>query len=684
MLCLKNINIIFHKKVLVCQQLSFPNTGLCIIKGESGSGKTSLINCLMMKNNFYESYTYNDREMTKDLIEEKISILTQNQNFIEDLLIIDHIKLIEKIFSFDKKDEYISRLQLEKLLYKYPNQLSGGEKTRVGLLLKIMKQPEIIILDEPTASLDLYYTEIVLEIIKEYSLNHLVIVTTHDLVIIDHADILYEIKNKSLTLIKDSHHKDNNILKKENKKNSFPMMKLNLWLKKKYKLYYIGLYCLLAILILLSSFGISLNIGEKVGSDTFSSVYQDEILVYKSQFPLSGSGNEYPLSEEEIHFLKSLKHVKDVEETYIYSHVMDIVTEENHILNMTGEDSFNLTLYEKNKERKKLNYRSNEKYYGSFAYCSYNEHYDYSQDIEVILDNKENGVYVSQAVADLLDLKKSGQDYEIEFYLMIPTHQIYGDAIIPYQNEDGSFGPEGDPVLEWMGIKEKVRLPINGILKSSQMGVGINQHMSLFFPNQFIQNKIKQHKSLKNYSYYYDDKIYYYKSGIKNNKKIIEAKPYKPIIYRLKIDNLSYIEDVMNEVRNNGLSVTTGDYSKALRTYENNTDKMILYVTSILLVVLSLIYVIIEYLKKDKNIQMKIFVESFGIKNSQRIIARKHFIDFIFLEFLVFIIGIIYAFGLGPIMNYPIHFTYAFIPISILLSFIIMFLIPLLVFRLRK
>ena len=140
----------------------------------------------------------------------------------------------------------------------------------------------------------------------------------------------------------------------------------------------------------------------------------------------------------------------------------------------------------------------------------------------------------------------------------------------------------------------------------------------------------------------------------------------------------------MNEVRNSGLSVTTGDYSTALRIYENNTDKMTLYVASILLVVLSLIYVIIEYLKKDKNIQIKTFVESFGIKNSQRIIARKHFIDFLFLEFLVFIIGLIYAFGLGPIMNYPIHFTYAFIPISILLSFLIMFLIPLLAFQLRK
>lgn len=688
MLEMKNINIQFHKKMLESELLSFPHQGLCVIKGKSGSGKTSLIRCLIMEDHFYDIYRYDDKEMTKELVEEKFSILNQNQEFIDELSIKDHIQLIEKLYSFDKKEEYIIKLKLEKLLSKYPNQLSGGEKTRVGLLLRIMKQTEILILDEPTASLDLFYTQIVLDILKDYAREHLVIVCTHDEEVINQAHILYEIKNNCIQTINNNEQVIENKRKKTLKYLIFPTLQMSINLKKKNKFYYIILYISLSFLILLSSFGLSLHMGTKVKSDSFESVYHDELLVYKSKFELTGGGYEYPITNDEFNVLKSIKHVKDIKKTYIYRGKGDIVVEEDdNSLNMIGEDSLYLSSYENNKKRINLKYDENGKYWGTLGYCSYNADYDYSKDIDIVLDNKEDGIYVSKALADLLEIKADGNEYQVEFCLMIPTHQIYGDAIIPYENEDGSYGPEGDPLLEWLGKKETVRLPVNGILKSSQMGIGINYHLSLFFPDQYIQEKIGKNKSNQSFTYYWSNEENCYKlvtSSYKGNDKIIDAKPYEPTVYRLKIDDLVYIEDIIKEIEDIGLKVIKGDYSKGIREYENNTDNMVMIISGILLIIVTLVYGVIKYLQKERDLQIKKFVESFGIRGTRGIIRKIYLVDFVLLNIFVIVLGIIYAAWIGPMMEYPIHFTYMFIPVSVILSIIVMFIVPLFVYRLRK
>ena len=86
-------------------------------------------------------------------------------------------------------DEYICSLDINRFIDKYPAQLSGGEKNRVSLIFCIIKNTPIIILDEPTAALDSYYTNKVRNIIKKESKNHLFIISTHD-----HE--LYEIADK--------------------------------------------------------------------------------------------------------------------------------------------------------------------------------------------------------------------------------------------------------------------------------------------------------------------------------------------------------------------------------------------------------------------------------------------------------------------------------------------------------
>ena len=687
MLELRNIDINYNKKILECQKLSFPKQGLCIIKGESGSGKTSLIRCLTMETPFYEFYLYNNKPMTQSIAEEKISLLNQNQEFIEELSVGDHIKMIEKVYSFAFTNDYISKFDLQNLLNKYPNQLSGGEKTRVALLLKIMKQAEILILDEPTSSLDIYYTNIISDFIKKYAQTHLVIVCTHDEELIKEADFLYEIVNKTIVCnFMEKFINKETLEKKNTQLIHFPLMQFCLKLKKRRKLYHSFIFIGIAILILLSSFGISLHFHSSQSSNTFSSVYQDEILVYKGDYGFSGNGYEFPFTQQELESLKNIKHVKTIQESYIYKGISDIVEEKDGYLNFAGEDVCTISLWNDHEEIKKIDYRL-EKYSDTLNYCSYNENIDYSKDIDIQFQKSKNGVYISKAVAEILGIDKSSQNYYLEFTLMIPVHQIYGDAVMPYQNEDGSYSTDGDPLLEFLGNKEKVRLPINGILKSSNMGVGINKYLSIFFSNQYIHSYLEKYKSNQTIPYYWLDTQNYYVRNLKENdiysKKIV-AKPYQAILYRLQVDDIINLEQVNNEIEKLGFSTITGDYSTEVYKYEDNTDQMIMIISIDLIIILNLIYAIVQYLHKEDEKQTIHFLKSFGFKRLNSLISKKYLVDFFILDIIIFILGLIYTAALGPLMNYPIHFSYTFIPIALLLSFIIMFIIPLTIYKLRK
>ena len=82
---------------------------------------------------------------------------------------------------------------------EYPQQLSGGEKIRVSILLAMLHQPEILVFDEPTASLDKHHTQIIVELLKEYAhQGHIVIIFTHDNFMKNEADVIYQIDNHTL------------------------------------------------------------------------------------------------------------------------------------------------------------------------------------------------------------------------------------------------------------------------------------------------------------------------------------------------------------------------------------------------------------------------------------------------------------------------------------------------------
>ena len=200
-----------EKKALDCVSLNFPDTGLVFVVGKSGSGKSTLLNIIggLDKEDSGEvivdgkSLKYFKNEDYDYYRNEYIGFVHQEANLIPDYNVYENImialKLKEMKISYEDCDKLLDYLSLNGLGNRNINELSGGEKMRVSIARALVKNPKILICDEPTGSLDLETGNQIFKILKSVSKNRLVIVVTHD---INNAkiygDYLIQIDNGSI------------------------------------------------------------------------------------------------------------------------------------------------------------------------------------------------------------------------------------------------------------------------------------------------------------------------------------------------------------------------------------------------------------------------------------------------------------------------------------------------------
>ena len=175
--------------------LEFGNTGLVALLGPSGCGKTTLLNAIGGLDKVNRGKIYiNGKRITKvsSYKKDKIRVLNigyifQNYNLLENLTVYENISLSLKMIGIKNRAEIKKRVDyvLEQVgMYRYRNKpagmLSGGEKQRVGIARAIVKNPRVIIADEPTGNLDSKNTLEIMNIIKSISKDRLVILVTHE------------------------------------------------------------------------------------------------------------------------------------------------------------------------------------------------------------------------------------------------------------------------------------------------------------------------------------------------------------------------------------------------------------------------------------------------------------------------------------------------------------------------
>ena len=201
MIKIEKINKYFnrHKKnelhVINDTSLEFENTGLVALLGPSGSGKTTLLNVIGGLDNVKSGKIYvNGQKITGCLSGKRdkvrnlnIGYIFQDYKLIDNLSVYDNVALALEIVGIKDKKEIDKRVSyvLEKVgMYRYrhrpANMLSGGERQRIGIARAIVKNPNIIIADEPTGNLDSKNSIEIMNIIKAISKDRLVILVTHE------------------------------------------------------------------------------------------------------------------------------------------------------------------------------------------------------------------------------------------------------------------------------------------------------------------------------------------------------------------------------------------------------------------------------------------------------------------------------------------------------------------------
>ena len=188
-------------------------TGLTSLQGKSGSGKSTLMHILSgLLKPTSGRVLVNEIEIYKTKPIERSSLISfvyQFHALLENLSVYENIYLPRKIHKNNGSDEFINDLinqcKLEKLLKKYPSELSGGEKQRVSIVRALSNKPKCVLLDEPTGNLDdetsSSVQEMCLDINKAFNIG--MFVATHDRGFASKMQYQYKIEQKSWMVIND-------------------------------------------------------------------------------------------------------------------------------------------------------------------------------------------------------------------------------------------------------------------------------------------------------------------------------------------------------------------------------------------------------------------------------------------------------------------------------------------------
>lgn len=305
MIKLVNVNKYYqsgNERIHVIKGLNyeFPNTGLVFILGPSGSGKSTLLNLLggLDKPDSGEIWI-EDKELGTFTKKEQnyylnsyLGFVFQEYNILKDLNLKQNINLSLQLQKRNKKEskrkvnEIINEVELNGLEKRKVSQLSGGQKQRIAIARALVKDPSLIIADEPTGNLDSETSKKIFDLFKKISKQRLIIIVTHDE---ESANLYGDSILKIDTANQDLNNETTNVnqissdikvisdrkLYLEKAKTPFKtIFKLafkNIWTKK---LRYLLMFVISLISLVFLSFAIELN-GDKLYQNVFTTVNND-------------------------------------------------------------------------------------------------------------------------------------------------------------------------------------------------------------------------------------------------------------------------------------------------------------------------------------------------------------------------------------------------------------------------
>ena len=230
MIEIKNVNKYFNKgrkneiHAINNTSLTLPNSGLVALLGESGCGKTTMLNAIggldkvrsgkiVINGQTITRHSMSAVDRIRNL---SIGYIFQDYKLIEDMSVYDNVALALKMVGI--KDAAEQKIRVEYVLDKVgilryrkrpAGTLSGGERQRVGIARALVKNPDIILADEPTGNLDSKNSVEIMNIIKKISKDRLVILVTHEQNLAKfYADRIIEVVDGSVKADYENSHDD--------------------------------------------------------------------------------------------------------------------------------------------------------------------------------------------------------------------------------------------------------------------------------------------------------------------------------------------------------------------------------------------------------------------------------------------------------------------------------------------
>ncbi len=207
-----------NKSIKVLNDISFsfkPGKTYSII-GPSGSGKSTLLNLLSLIDNptagsieICSNKINSNNKVENDLIRaKKIGIIYQDKNLLSDFTALENVYLPNLLVSYEKKEsirlakKLIKNVGMSTRINHFPNELSGGENQRIAIARALINDPDIILADEPTGSLDSDNAKLIFKILfKLKNKNRIIIFATHNRFFANMADCKIMMNDGNIQII---------------------------------------------------------------------------------------------------------------------------------------------------------------------------------------------------------------------------------------------------------------------------------------------------------------------------------------------------------------------------------------------------------------------------------------------------------------------------------------------------
>lgn len=638
MLVLENINVQFGDKVIFEHACYRAYKGkINLIEGKSGSGKSTLIQTLLFKHacnyifNGTDLSSLNEKEQS-DYIFRAISVVYQEPLFLNDLTVRQNASFLKKLYGTDDDMKNIrDYLDINALLDKYPGQLSGGEKTRISVWLALLKTPEILILDEPTASLDRVNKTKVIKVLQEYAKHAIVICSTHDTSFLKIECHKATVENARI-LQQQVDEKAVSAISKETNKNLPDQLYVYMKSFFHHPLMNIGkiLFLSLSTAFMFVSFNFN-NVAVEAINESLNDLSSREMIIYKplfADFHYVHDSETFPFSDDELKSLLSIDGIESLTPR------IDLYVDGNRLY--SSYDSIFNSDYKNELGERYLEDTSRTKIeildetgavlrtaYEPYAVEVYSDDRDYS---DVIVNNyQKDGIFISERLAGKLGLQSMDKKF-LTFTLPVPLYNCIGNVYIPDPNSAdliSKFYPRNSTVC----LPIQITMPIRATIRNKYGDIMIPVNV---FYKQINANKPDLQEAtvyfIRENNEYYINELPEEYAGVKFEESLtgnlrMELTLWKPVAYTATCADLGNMHDVIERIEDAGFKADNDYYdTQAVIAVQESTRFTMIVISVFISIIVFGTYFIIQYIRRSDIVRLNEYMFINGIDKKSRII----------------------------------------------------------------